>query len=360
MVTLNTLAYWRPFVRVTRQALSLVVVFILTIGAVALSAPSARAQADGWVQLETDADGPSQRWDHTLGADEAGSQLVLFGGRDAGGAAMGDTWLFDLEEETWSPLEGSAPEPRFGHAIAVDQEARRLYLFGGQADGTTFFNDAWVLDLDKQRWSLIEPAGDERPSTRYGTSAVLDGDGHLLISHGFTDQGRFDDTWSLDFKTKTWTDVSPDADGERPLKRCLHEAIWDTDTGRMLLYGGCSSGFGPCPQGDLWAFDPEARAWKLLAEDGPAARSNPALAVDPANGRAILIDGLTESGFTADTWTLPLGDDQTWQETAVDGPLPAARSSHDTAVVSTALYLFGGLSDEGPLADLWQLDLESN
>lgn len=350
MMTWNTLTRWR--------SLSLAIVVAVAIGAAALPAPPARAQADGWVQIETAADGPSPRWDHTLGADEEAGQLVLFGGRDAGGAPMGDTWLFDLEEETWTALDGSAPAPRFGHAIAVDQEARRLYLFGGQADGTTFFNDAWVLDLDEQRWSEIDTGGDALPPTRYGTSAVLDGDGQLLISHGFTDQGRFDDTWSLDLESATWTDVSPDADGERPLKRCLHEAIWDGDTARMLLYGGCSSGFGPCPQGDLWAFDPAAREWTLLAEDGPAARSNPALAVDATNKRAILVDGFTESGFVADTWTLPLGDDPTWQESAVGEPVPAARSSHDAAIAGTALYLFGGLSDTGPLADLWQLDLE--
>ena len=32
---------------------------------------------------------------------------------------------------------------------------------------------------------------------------------------------------------------------------------------KTWLITGCSSGFGPCPQGDLWAFDPAAREFIL-------------------------------------------------------------------------------------------------
>ena len=93
-------------------------------------------------------------------------------------------------------IGGPAPSPRFGHAVAVDAGNRALYLFGGQADGETFFNDTWRFDLDARSWSEI-PTGDDRPSPRYGTSAVLDGEGNLIVSHGFTFEGRFDDTWCL-------------------------------------------------------------------------------------------------------------------------------------------------------------------
>ena len=99
------------------------------------------------------------------------------------------------------------------------------------------------------------------------------------ISHGFTFEGRFDDTWSLDPAAGVWTDLSP-APETRPLKRCLHEAVWDAARGRMLLYGGCSSGFGPCPQGDLWAFDPATRTWtELTPAESPGRPLQPG--VDP-------------------------------------------------------------------------------
>jgi hypothetical protein len=307
----------------------------------------------GWTPIA--AAGPAARWDHTLAADPATGRLILFGGRDVAGAPFGDTWLYDTTAQAWTPVEGPAPSPRFGQAIAVDTATRALYLFAGQADGATFFNDVWRFDLDALAWEEIA-TGELAPSPRYGTSAVLDGAGNLLISHGFTFAGRFDDTWSLDLETGAWTDVSPPVE-TRPLKRCLHEAVWDAAAHRMLLYGGCSSGFGPCPQGDLWSFDPVSRAWtELTPVAAPAARSNPALIRDDASGAIWLIDGLTETGYVADLWSLDTsGEIAIWSEVAQGESVPVPRASHDVALLAGDAWLFGGHSDAGPLADLWVL-----
>jgi N-acetylneuraminic acid mutarotase len=301
------------------------------------------------------ASGPAARWDHTLSADPETGRLILFGGRDANGAPFSDTWTYSIADETWEALPAPGPSARFGQAVTVDPAARDLWLFGGQADGATFFNDVWRFDLDALTWSEV-PTGEARPSPRYGTSAVLDGQGQVLISHGFTFEGRFDDTWSLDPASGVWTDVSP-APETRPLKRCLHEAVWDDATSRMLLYGGCSSGFGPCPQGDLWAFDPATRTWTMLAPaTSPAARSNPALVRDEATSSLWLIDGLTEAGYAADLWSLDVqGTGVAWSEVVQDGIVPEARASHDATVLDGVVYLFGGYGVNGPLADLWTL-----
>ena len=315
----------------------------------------AMAQDAAAVWSVIDAAGPAARWDHTLAADPESDNLILFGGRDGAGAPFGDTWVYTVTENTWTPVEGSAPSPRFGQAVAVDVANRALYLFGGQADGATFFNDSWRFDLDALTWSEIV-TGDTRPSPRYGTSAVLDDAGNVIVSHGFTFEGRFDDTWSLDPATGVWSDASPAAE-TRPLKRCLHEAVWDPLAKRMLLYGGCSSGFGPCPQGDLWAFDPVARTWtELTPPVSPAARSNPALVRDDAAGAIWLIDGLTEAGYAADLWGLDLTQaDPRWSDVAQGTNVPAPRASHDAAVLDGNVYLFGGFGDAGPLADFWVL-----
>ena len=317
---------------------------------------TAQAESPAWSGIA--ASGPAARWDHTLAADPASGRLVLFGGRDGNGAPFGDTWVYTAADGAWTAVEGSAPSPRFGQGVTVDAAGRALYLFGGQADGATFFNDTWRFDLDALTWSEI-PTGDVRPAPRYGTSAVLTGDGAILVSHGFTFEGRFDDTWSLDPATGTWTDVSPAAE-TRPLRRCLHEAVWDAAGQRMLLYGGCSSGFGPCPQGDLWAFDPTARTWtELTPTAGPAARSNPALIRDDASGVVRLVDGLTEAGYAADLWTLELtGDAPVWSETAQASVAPEPRASHDAAILDGDVYLFGGYGNGGPLADFWRLESE--
>jgi hypothetical protein len=351
----------RPARRMLRfvQALVVLIPFVVALDG-AMSAQG--TDRPRWQQVAADASGPTARWDHTLAADDSGRQLLLFGGRTDDGTPLGDTWRFDLRKQEWMQITGSGPSPRFGHSVAVDQAARKLYLFGGQADGTTFFNDAWMLDLATEEWSEISSGDGLRPQPRYGTSAVLAGDGHLIISHGFTDQGRFDDTWSLDLTEGQWTDVSPPNGELRPLPRCLHEAVWDDAAKRMLLFGGCSSGYGPCPQGDLWTYDLDERTWELIEnEPMPAPRSNPALVIDPERDRALLLAGLTADGYVGDLWSLALEGmpDMAWTQLTIDGDAPSARGSLDAVISGDNLYLFGGISDQGALADLWQLNIET-
>lgn len=329
---------------------ALVPLFVLAL----LASPISGAQRSAPAWSAIDAAGPAARWDHTLAADPETGRLILFGGRDGAGTPYSDTWVYDAAVQSWTAVEGAGPSPRFGHAAALDAANRVLYLFGGQA-GPDFFNDTWRFDLDALAWEQMT-SGEAGPSPRYGTSAVLDGDGNLLVSHGFTFDGRFDDTWSFDPATGVWTDVSP-APETRPLKRCLHEAIWDADAGRMLLYGGCSSGFGPCPQGDLWSFDPATQAWtELIPASAPAGRSNPALIRDDASGRTWLMNGLTAEGYVADLWSLDLaGGTPVWTAAAAGGIAPEARASHDATILDGDAYLFGGFGNNGALADLWVL-----
>jgi hypothetical protein len=226
-----------------------------------LRAPlSAGATSLVWQEIATTGDRPAPRWDHTLAADDQGKHLVTFGGRDGDGLALGDMWAFDRRSLTWSAVNGAGPAARFGHAVATSQRTRTMYLFGGQS-ADQFFNDLWGLDFATMSWQLIDEGTGTAPTARYGTSLVETGDDVLIVSHGFTFEGRFDDTWRFDFADNAWTDVTPTNESDRPLKRCLHEAVWSTANERMLLFGGCSSGFGPCPQGDFWAFDPRRATW---------------------------------------------------------------------------------------------------
>jgi N-acetylneuraminic acid mutarotase len=318
---------------------------------------TARAAAPAWQQLAADAPGPFARWDHTIAADDEAKQLIVFGGRDANYAALNDTWIFDLDARTWTQIDSDAPAPRFGHAVAVDQATRRLYLFGGQ-NQDAFFNDTWQFDLESREWRQLDTGEQTAPSPRYGLAGILDGTGGFIVSHGFTFEGRFDDTWSFDLEERSWADVSPAAEDLRPLKRCLHEQVWHATAKRMLLYGGCSSGFGPCPQGDLWSYDPADQSWtELTPAAGPAARSNPALVWDARSERAFLVGGLTDSGYAADLWSGELsGDGFTWT-TVETADVPPARASHDAVISAGHLYLFGGTGDAGVFNDLWRLKL---
>jgi hypothetical protein len=224
----------------------------------------------------------------------------------------------------------------------------------GQA-GADFFNDVWAFDLDAEAWTELKAneiaAGQPRP--RYGQSAALDGQGRILISHGFSDQGRFDDTWLFDPASGAWSQL-PVAGEARPLRRCLHQLAYDETTNRLILFGGCSSGYGPCPQGDLWALDLQTNTWSELqpAGDRPSARTNASLVYDGASGRLLLFGGETDVP-DAEAWAYDLAGNA-W--TRLDlAPGPSARTSHAAGVDPAArrIVVFGGKTADGLSADVW-------
>lgn len=247
---------------------------------------------------------------------------------------------------------GELPPARFGHTLVFDSRRQRLLLFGGQASG--FFNDTWAFDLQSSRWNrLAESSG--APSRRYGHSAIYDAArDRMIVSHGFTDSGRFDDTWALDLAANTWRDISPPSG--RPLRRCLHHAVYDAERAQMLLYGGCASGFGPCPLGDLWSFDLTTQRWsEVTTQARPPAREHYGLGFDSVRGRMLLFGG-SGNALLDDTWEFDPRE-RLWREATISGPRPSARSRHQGVFAEGrgVTFFFGGSTASASTNELWML-----
>lgn len=286
---------------------------------------------------------------------EDGSAWV-FGGRD-GPTVFADLWQLDLATDNWrerSPA-GDAPPARFGHE-AVWLPGRGLLVFAGQAAADRFFNDLWLYEPTGDRWTLL-PAGGSVPVARYGTCAALGPDGHLWISHGFTEDGvRFADTHAYDFAAGTWSDEAPTSAG--PIQRCLHTCWWRTD-GTFALYGGQTTGVPAL--GDLWTLRPggggaATNIWTEIGGDRPPARNLPAVA---RHGQSTIIVGGrgTEKTALADGWQLP-------DATGVFSPLPISADAAPSARWGAALIddptrdglvLFGGTDGANAVGDVWTL-----
>ncbi len=294
---------------------------------------------------------PSARFDGTLAYDPAGRQLFLFGGQDS--APKNDLWSFSLDRHSWEEVRVSGPPPaRFGHTLIFDPVRRRLVVFGGQANG--FFSDVWAFDIARQTWQQLSP-NQAAPSKRYGHSAVYDATrDRMIISHGFTDAGRFDDTFSFDFTRNVWADLT--SSGTKPLRRCLHHAILDQANQQMYLYGGCSSGFGPCPQGDLWAFDLNKNTWtERTGRVNPPPREHYGMAFDSLRKRIILFGGRGQ-GLLDDTWEYDPGQGS-WEQKTPAGTRPSARERHETSFANDkgTAFFFGGTTSSGLTNELWML-----
>jgi hypothetical protein len=265
--------------------------FIVPFVTTCLIALGCQAQSLSYSLLVSSSPQPSPRFDGAVAYDPVSRQVFLFGGEDT--APRNDLWAYSLAQRRWSEIQvsGSLPPARFGHTLVFDPVRRRLVVFGGQAGG--FFSDVWAFDIASGSWRQLS-ADDAGPSRRYGHSAISEtARDRMVISHGFTNAGRFDDTWAFDFAANSWRDISPS--GTRPLRRCLHHAAYDAEHGQMYLYGGCSSGFGPCPQGDLWSFDLALNRWtERTPQSSPPPREHYGMAFDDVRGK-LLVFGETEA-----------------------------------------------------------------
>lgn len=298
---------------------------------------------------------PSARIDGVIVHDPATRQVFLFGGRDT--SFQNDLWAYSLEQRQWRDLRptGPLPPPRFGHTVVLDAKRRRLVLFGGQAG--SFFSDTWTYDIAGNAWRQL--ARDEAgPSRRYGHSAVYDAArDRMIISHGFTDDGRFDDTWAFDLERNAWRNISPSSG--RPVRRCLHHAVIDDAGGQMLLYGGCASGFGPCPLGDLWSFDLATHRWtERTGAVRPPPRQWYGVAFDSAR-RAMILFGGSGNGLLNDLWEYRAEANVWMALTAVqDKPEPRDRLQGEFVPGLGAVF-FGGSTARGATRDLLALSSAS-
>jgi hypothetical protein len=300
-----------------------------------VDSPSESPPALGWKRVE--ASGPGPRLDYTFAAPVAGGGAFLFGGR-AGGEALGDLWAFS--DSGWRQISAEGPTPRFGHNSAFI--GGRLIVFGGQGGEGVFFNDVWSFDVAKGSWTQLGQDG-PAPSARYGSGGTAVGSA-LAISHGFTDAGRFDDTWSF---SKRWEDVSP-ATGPRPIRRCLHRLVNVKGLDRLVLFGGQTN--GEPFLGDTWLYDPGLQTWSQMKGPGPAPRN--LYAAGATNSALYVFGGSGDGGELGDLWSF---DGESWRELSQGKPRPSARGGIDFAALDGSLLLFGGSDASGELDDLWEL-----
>ena len=306
-----------------------------------------------WEKVSFSGPAPEARKDATIVYDEGSNALLLFGGR-SGGQGLNDLWSFDLASEGWTEITApGGPSSRWGHVAGFDSARGRLVVFSGQHSGG-FLNDTWVFDTADNTWREVTSAGDA-PSQRYGSCAAYDSKGdRFFISHGFTGEGRFDDTWAFDLDSERWADVSPD--DVRPVVRCLHRCSFDSENDTLMLFGGQTNVKTPPILGDFWRYDPSIKTWEDISsqEGGPPPRYFSSLVGDPASQRFLLFGGASLGPRTNDLWSY--GEADGWMELATSGTGPDPISNHSAVHVPTtgALYIFGGTTDE-ERGDLWKL-----
>jgi len=197
---------------------------------------------------------------------------------------------------------GTDPTPpaRYGHAMAYDSQSGRLVLFGGGSSSAgvlLLLNDTWAYDFNTSTWTDMSPA--IAPPARYGHAMAYDSESDRVILFGGWSYGNavFNDTWAYDFNTNTWNEVSPKSS---PLARSLHVMAYDSESDRVILFGGYSSCCLGITLGDTWAYDFNTNTWTAMNPAvAPGPRESSAMAYDSRSDRVILFGGY---GGSNETW----------------------------------------------------------
>jgi len=273
--------------------------------------------------------------DHTL--VPTGDGLVLFGGDGSIGQLHDETWKWDGQR--WTLLHPKRhPSARMRHAAAYDVRRKRLVLFGGStAVSHGFFGDTW--EFDGSMWHRASPA--RSPSPRNDHAMTYDSDsGRVLLFGGRDRGGDCDDLWAWD--GNTWTPLPASV---RPPPRHEHDLVFDEARGRVVLFGGQEHA---STLGDVWEWN--GVSWSRRGDLHGPDRMATDLVYDPRT-RALICFGGFAGTEQRSTWTW---DGNRWRELAARHQ-PTGRSGHAMAWDATRgrLVLFGGF-DSGFCNDTWE------
>ncbi len=242
-----------------------------------------------WNPIASGPEGPGRRSRHVLAHDRAAKATVLFGGVlwNAGWNLLSDTW--ELWDGKWLPiLFGDHPAARHRGAMVYDARRGQCVLFGGQtkeARGFVTLDDTWTYSA--QRWRQWSGRG-PRPGPRCGQAMAFDEEAGVVVLFGGA-AGRsaesLGDTWLFD--GGAWRLVA----GPAPPPRRYAALAYDPGLRGCVLNGGSIDDDGARGYGDAWLF--RDRTWtRLPTEFDTEVHDDHNLAYHRAAKRLVMFGGL--------------------------------------------------------------------
>ena len=152
---------------------------------------------------------PSARSYYAMAYDAKADRMVLFGGENANSNEnFGDTWVYSFGTNRWTQMHPTkSPPARFYSVMAYDSVRDRMLLFGGAADSNeTPLDDMWAYDLRRDTWSELKPSC-PRPSARAWHAMAFDNEAGILVlfGGGRTRDEYTNEVWTFDPRTDAWS-----------------------------------------------------------------------------------------------------------------------------------------------------------
>jgi hypothetical protein len=243
-----------------------------------------------WTQLAPPTSPPARNA-HAMAL--VGAFVVMFGGTNSGGGVpgMGDTWLYEVAAENWAMLATPmAPSGRFQHEMVALGDGRAL-LFGGRTTGGgTELGDTWIFDIAAGNWMDALPGG--APSIASAYALAFDGDDTVTRFGGFQNSNPIAETWNYTVSTNTWANAVPmGSPGARAVLSGEYLA-----NGQLVVFSGKLDSCCIDPSPGTFSYDRIANTWTTITPPGePSPRFNYAMAPVQGANKAILFGGLLQN-----------------------------------------------------------------
>jgi hypothetical protein len=265
--------------------------------------------AASWKAIPPLEHAPPERNELAMAYDSARGRVVLFGGKAGYISVYEDTWEWDGLRWTQPPLqdpEGDGnPIGRALHSMVYDKVLGRVFMFGGS--GAIEDDAQW--EWDGVSWNKVLAGGlgeDGVPSRRWLHAMAYDDHRGVVVLHGgmaseceLGNDGICDFTWEK--RGNFWRKVEmadPEGDGNPHVWK--HAMVYDPERRRVVLFGGNSiEGEDSVKMEDTWEYD--GVSWKRVIPADPEGDGNPAgrvghsLAYSAAQGKVLLMGGMSDS-----------------------------------------------------------------
>jgi len=296
-----------------------------------------------------------------------GSNVVLFGGLNLGPDGvfnefnvLGDTWIWSGTD--WTQVTrflSLTPPARYGASMAYDPDSGTAVLFGGRDAAGHYLADTWSFKTTTVcllgnctllgSWLKVNSPPGSGPSARSGAMmAKIPFPDYIFVTGGFDGSTFLNDTWQ--FFNSEWVQapaflvISPGR-SDAAVAPCLGSPY----TNDILVFGGLDSS-DAAPLGDTWTFGAvEEIGYTWLGpgvpNPSPAPRFGPAMAYYPVSKFQVLYGGqgaqpLSGTPMLTDTYN---GNCGTWSHVA-PAHTPGPRMFHGMATGpgGFTVVLFGG------------------
>ncbi|HEX7265399.1 MAG TPA: hypothetical protein VF383_14580 [Candidatus Dormibacteraeota bacterium] len=267
-------------------------------------------------------------------------EAVIFGGIDAAGQALGDTWTWHAG--CWSQqAPGLSPSARDSGAAVYDPIHHVVLMYGGRGD-LQFHSDTWAWN--GQTWTQVSSSA---PALMFaGPVAGFDPVSRRPILFGIVSGGN-PETWSWD--GSAWKNMSP---SHSPIGRLSPSMALDASRGQLMLFGGINTYLEQRQLNDTWAWD--GTDWiQLRPTNSPPARFRATMGSLTARHLVILWGGVTGGVagdvVASDAWKF---DGATWSQITS----PGVRADEAAIDIGSRVLFFGGDGPDGSHNDLFAFD----